>query len=85
MVGDIKKTLKRRQRRANNLLLKDMGVQIMGFFKTKEEKEEIQKRNESRRKAFQEQNKKNEEIRKLYRERIREERRLRENKNPEYK
>ena len=57
----------------------------MGFFKTKEEKEKIQKRNESRRKAFQEQNKKNEEIRNLYRERIREERRLRENKNPEYK
>jgi len=57
----------------------------MGFFKTKEEKEKIQKRNESRRKAFQEQNKKNEEIRNLYRERIREERRLRDNKNPEYK
>lgn len=55
----------------------------MGFFKTKEEKEEIRKRNESRRKAFQEQNKKNEEMRKLYRERIREEKRLRENRGSE--
>ena len=55
----------------------------MGFFKTKEEKEAIRKRNESRRKAFQEQNKKNEEMRKLYRERIREEKRLRENRGSE--
>ena len=64
----------------------------MGFFKTQEEKEErmkerkklkveIQRRNESRRKTFQqEQNKKNEAMRNLYRERIREERRLREEK-----
>jgi hypothetical protein len=66
----------------------------MGFFKTQEEKEEgrqereklkveIQSRNESRRKASQEQYKINEEIRNLYRERIREERRLREKRNSE--
>ena len=62
----------------------------MGFLKTKEEKDKrkaekekikvmIRHRNESRRKAFQEQNKKNREISNLYHERSMEERRLREN------
>ena len=66
----------------------------MGFIKTREEKEQrlkerqklkldIQRRNESRKRAIQEQNKKNEEIRKLYRERVNEERRLREIRNSE--
>ncbi len=61
----------------------------MGLLKTKEEKDKrnaekekiklmIRHRNESRRKAFQEQNKKNWEINNLYRERSMEERRLRE-------
>lgn len=64
----------------------------MGFFKTQEEKEkrikerehfkiEIRRRNESRRKASQEQHKKNEDMRNLYRERVKEERRLMEKIN----
>jgi len=64
----------------------------MGFFKTQEEKEkrikerehfkiEIRRRNESRRKAPQEQHKKNEGMRNLYRERVKEERRLMEKIN----
>lgn len=78
----------------NNHLSIEARVQIMGFIKTREEKEQrlkdrqklkldIQRRNESRKKAIQEQNKKNEEIRKLYRERVNEERRLREIRNSE--
>ena len=82
MVGDIRINWKRGK--VNNHFSIEERVQIMGFIKTREEKEQrlkekqklkldIQRRNESRKKAIQEQNKKNEEIRRLYRERVSEE------------